>query len=258
MTMEHPSDGRLLAYLDGELPPAVRERVSEHIGRCGACAAEVEELTRIVSHVSDGLSALDRPAPDTAYADVVRRASSSQTASGLRWRRMARTAAAVVVLLGGVAAAVPGSPLRAWIERSVDEVARLFRAEEPSPSGQAAEEGTAAGEADDLTGVAVALSDGRIRVDVHRLAPETVVRVRTVEEPHAAVWGGSQYRTSSGRVEVMDATGKELRVDLPRSADRALVTVEGVEVARLEGGRLVPLTSPVDSSESSYTFRGGG
>lgn len=255
--MEHPSDGRLLAYLDGELSPVAGERVSEHIGSCGACAAKAEELTDIGGRLSDGLSALDRPAPDTAYADVARRASSSQTASGLRWRRVARTAAAIVLLLGGVTVAVPGSPLRAWIERSVDEVARFFRAEAPSPSEQAADRETAAGDADDLTGVAVALSDGRIRVDVHRLAPETAVRVRVVEEPHAAVWGGSRYRTSAGRVEVLDATGEELRVDLPRSADRALVVVEGREVARLEGGRLFPLSSPADSSGSSYTFRGG-
>jgi hypothetical protein len=46
--LEHPGD-KLSAYLDGELPPAERAAVDQHLVECAACARALEELAAVDS-----------------------------------------------------------------------------------------------------------------------------------------------------------------------------------------------------------------
>lgn len=43
----------LMRYLDGELPPAERERVEEHLSRCTECRREVEVFDRMKRELSE-------------------------------------------------------------------------------------------------------------------------------------------------------------------------------------------------------------
>jgi putative zinc finger protein len=44
MSTTHPEADRLLAWLDGTLPPHEKERIAEHVAGCIACRSEVERV----------------------------------------------------------------------------------------------------------------------------------------------------------------------------------------------------------------------
>jgi anti-sigma factor RsiW len=54
------------AYLEGELPPAERARVEEHLGSCMQCRVSLERFRRTVG----GLGSLKRTAPGNFLAGV--------------------------------------------------------------------------------------------------------------------------------------------------------------------------------------------
>ena len=49
MGMQHPEDGQLLRYLDGELPRRKARQVKQHLEACWQCRAELEELQTTVA-----------------------------------------------------------------------------------------------------------------------------------------------------------------------------------------------------------------
>lgn len=58
--MGHPTEGRLLAHIDGELAPSESRDIQAHIDRCQACQAHLNDLRGQLEHVS---SLLDELAP---------------------------------------------------------------------------------------------------------------------------------------------------------------------------------------------------
>lgn len=68
----HPSDARLLPYLDGELGLWKRRQVRRHLEGCGQCRAEAAELrdvlTDLVRHRKDMLGSV--PPPPEPWADL--------------------------------------------------------------------------------------------------------------------------------------------------------------------------------------------
>src|SRR5271157_4779639 len=46
---QHPEDGLLLRYIDGELAGRKRREVERHLAACWQCRAEVEGIERVVS-----------------------------------------------------------------------------------------------------------------------------------------------------------------------------------------------------------------
>ena len=58
--MGHPTEGRLLAHIDGELAPSESRDIQAHVDRCEACQAHLNELRGQSEHVS---SLLDELAP---------------------------------------------------------------------------------------------------------------------------------------------------------------------------------------------------
>jgi hypothetical protein len=59
--------GRLSAYLDGDVTPRERARLEGHLAECAACAAELQALRRTV----DLLRRLPAPEPPSYFADRV-------------------------------------------------------------------------------------------------------------------------------------------------------------------------------------------
>ncbi len=87
---------KLSAYLDGELPPAVRDQVSAHLASCDACRREWQRLASLW----DALAHLPEPAPvdltEAVLARLPRRRASL-------WQGGLALAAAVLlgIFLGG-------------------------------------------------------------------------------------------------------------------------------------------------------------
>ena len=59
--MSHVDDGVLHAYLDGELSPALRERLDAHVAECSACRARLEEERGLIERASQLLGFAQPP-----------------------------------------------------------------------------------------------------------------------------------------------------------------------------------------------------
>lgn len=248
--VEHIPEERLLAYLDDELDGSRRAAVAEHLLRCRRCAGRLDGLRSASDLLSQALEDLDVE-PPARDADLRIRTDSRGSRGARRAVRVGwiRAAALVLVVGGASAAAIPGSPVRAWIEESVDR----FLAGSESTEEQAF---PAARPDQGMSGVAARPLYGRIVVDVLGAAPGTTLRVRLVEGPEAMAWSAAgRYRTGPGHIEILGG-GREVRVDLPRDATFAEVRVEGEPVSRLTDSQLVPLAQ-VERSGSELLFRIG-
>jgi hypothetical protein len=89
-----------------------------------------------------------------------------------------------------------------------------------------------------------------------------LVHARLVPGPQAEVYAtgraaGARFRTGPGRIEVVDAGPGEVRVDLPRDAQAAVVEVNGRTYVAKEGDRLRMLVPEADPSAAEAVFRVG-
>lgn len=239
--MDHLSDERVLAYLDGELPGEETRVASHHLEDCDTCAERLEELRAASEHLSRELRALDVPPPAPA---------APTAASAPPARRRLLIAAMLLLAFTGIGlAAVPGSPVRGWIERSAERVAALFAPEETGMAATSAE--TAAPGA----GVGVRPAEGSVHVDIPDPAPGTVMRVRLIRGDRATVRApGARYRTAPGRLEVLEAGPGEIVLELPERAGSARVDVAGETVLTGVDGELRFLTPSVDSAGGEFSF----
>lgn len=278
----HPTEDRLLAYLDGEVAEEERRDLARHLETCGRCADALDEVRRVSARLSGALERLDRAAPALDPATIRRRAGlldlldlkargardappgpgsarpaarSGRPGAAERPRRSLVAAAALLLAFTGAAAAIPGSPLRAWLVDSARAIVGLFEEEAPdarSPDQEAVEAVTRL-----PSGVAVAPYGGRVRIALLSPSPDAVVRVRVVDAAQASVLAtDASYRTGAGSIEVIDAGPGEVRIEIPRSARSALVEVDGRAVVEKEGADLRLLT-PADTSGSEIFFRPG-
>lgn len=268
----HPSRARLVACVDGEVPADERERLSRHVEQCRRCERRVEEIRESARTFSEAVGHI-QPPPSDATADGIRRradrrddaavaghvAPDEETAnSGFRWTTATRIAASVVVLLGA-AAALPGSPVRSWIDRSVEGVQQLFSGgEEAAPESSDAAP-AARPEITDRSGVAVAASDGSIRIRLTDVPTTTTIRVRLVDGPQAGVWNaGGQYQTAPGRIEVRRPASEALLVEIPRSVNRVRLEVNG-EIAVVKRNEVLDVRVPGSRLEDGeFTFSPSG
>lgn len=235
----HIEDGALLAYLDGELKDVERDALEAHVSDCSECAGRRDELRFVAKHVSNGLEALDAPSPWTelpeslrqASLDAVRPISSARSAragrAGRIGRRSIATAAGLFFVLAAGAYAIPGSPIRGFIDNALASVASAVGLGEEAP----VDPGPA--------GVAVDLRDGSVRVLILGATSELRVTVFLTSGESALVTARDpRFRVEAGLLEISDPTG-ELEVALPRGAEGATVEVDGSVVARFENGQLV-------------------
>jgi len=234
----HLSEGTLQALLDRELPPGERSAAEAHLTACGECAAAARELRSLRERASALLVSGDVPAP-MAQAQMslrARRARRGQWGGEAR-RALLRAAVLVLAFAGVAAAAVPGSPVREWIERTV---LPARKAALPPTHGRApvppAREAAAPGAP---TGVSIRPDAGVVRVVLSGASPRLQVIVRAVDGDHAGVLArgrarsGARFRTGAGRIEVVGAGPGEIEVEIPRTARAATVEVNGrVRVAK--------------------------
>jgi putative zinc finger protein len=104
---QHPDEGTLHAYIDGELPGAEAKALEAHVAGCASCSAALAEARGLVAVTSQVISALDAvPAAARTPAAVVGRASTERAARVSRppvFRMPYARAAALLLLVGGSA-----------------------------------------------------------------------------------------------------------------------------------------------------------
>ncbi|MFP3948672.1 MAG: anti-sigma factor family protein, partial [Longimicrobiales bacterium] len=192
----HPTTGELRAFLDGEVAPDRSSVIRDHLAGCSRCRTLGRHLREDESVVRDALTKMTGE-PDLARArrelrrrltsaDVEPRGAGDLPVGGRTdpgggadparpttrearaapgWSEHLRTAALLLLLLGGITAALPGSPVRAWLldvwggdgNAPSAPVAEDEATEAPAPPGpEPREEAT----------VRVDPSEGTVRIDL--------------------------------------------------------------------------------------------
>lgn len=255
----HLDEGMLQALADGELEAADTRRVEGHLTGCLVCRREMEELLEASRALREALRLLDRtPAGDAAPARAGAPAARRTAVGG--WRALPR--AAVVVLGLGLAAAasaaVPGSPVRAWMESLLQGGAAGGAVTAP----QAEQPTVAAEQAPVEAGVSITLGGGALRVVVADAAPGLVVRAVLTDGERAGVYASgaasdARFTTGAGMISISGPSGGTLRVEIPRGSGPASVEVNGEVRVTKEGDLLrVPAGAAAVSGEAiTYTVR---
>jgi anti-sigma factor RsiW len=109
----HVEEGLLQALLDGEVDEAAAAQVRRHLDGCGQCHSQLEALRAEDQWLEGVLRSIDHPAPRIPVEAVAMRARRSRRT--LRWAAVA----ALFLLAAGTAYALPGSPVRRWIDQLV-------------------------------------------------------------------------------------------------------------------------------------------
>lgn len=258
--MTHLSEGDLLALRDE--PGAAAPEGHRHVASCPECQGALAGLQRQEADVTLALGLLDEGVGDLerarervrvrVAAETARRAGTASLPQ--RRARMAawsvsRAAGLVLVAAAGLSA-LPGSPVRSWVEERLGSG-------EPQATPAAAEHGApAAPEAPEAVGVRLPVAEGPLSVVLLGAEPGTEVRVSWVPGREAAVFApvGTRFTSGQGRVEAALAPGM-VRVELPQGVAPLSLQVDGNTLIRA-GATGVEVTGPVvDRSAGGIVFR---
>jgi Putative zinc-finger len=255
--MAHPDEGALQALLDGELDLDEMLRVETHAAACDDCGIQLNELRVASATLSTALALLDRG----SVAEPLPAATLSPPPSTRRppvWGAAPLRRAAVLLLTFAAAASatIPGSPIRRWIgerlaPRPVAVVAEP-EIEQPVP--------TLAVGAPPESGVSIQPAAGRLRFLLSGATPELQVRVLLTDSPRGGVFAigdgsSARFRTAQGTIEVFDAGGGEIRVEIPRSVQSASLVVDGRSYLVKDGDQLRLEVPARDSSAAELLFQ---
>jgi hypothetical protein len=123
----HVTDEQCERFAAGDLPAGGQRSVREHLGACPSCQRRLAAVEREQAAIARALRALDDPPPYVERDDVIRRAA-------VRRRLRPRLAAEVLAFAAAAtaAAAMPGSPVRAWLERGAARPRAVAAGERPA------------------------------------------------------------------------------------------------------------------------------
>jgi hypothetical protein len=247
--MLHVAEHELLAFIDGELTDDRRSQVDRHLEGCAGCTRDLEAFRSASRNLSLALQQID-VVPDYDIGAVLAR-KRSRGRRHLALRALAKAAVLVFAVGAAGAAAIPGSPVRAWIGEAWEEAKSII-----GLAPQGVEPALVQPARSDVSRVAVAPADGNVRIDIRAASPEAMVRVVVVEGTDAAVTAeGARFRTGSGWIEVLNAGPGEIRIELPRGARSATVAIDGTVAVLKQGEGLRLVTPAADSSASELLFR---
>ena len=243
MSPEHLDEARIQALLHGELSEQDAASTREHVKGCPACSRQLSEMAEAERIMSGLLSRLDTPPPHVEVGRVMAAASEPPALEVDSRGRRNRWVAAIllVTLIGGAAYAIPGSPLRSWVEGWIPKIFDQNTDPDHAP-------GPVPPPAPRLGGVAVIPGP---RFTIAFTSPsEGTLRVTLVESEHLAVRApaGTASFESGPDGLVIDARGAStaFEIDIPRSAPHVEIRVEGERVFLKDGTRTEP--APQDTS----------
>lgn len=239
--MNHPAEGTLQAFLDGELTHE-GAGVALHLRECGRCQAELQALDRANQDLAGALRVLDRPAPvEAARREIARHRGRPA------WRvPLGRAAVLLAAVSTALSATLPGSPVRQWIAdawRGGDAPQPVATAVGSTPAPAPAQPQPPGSGAADAAGVSVRPVGGRMRVDLVRPARglRVVAGLHGGEQVEVSATGAAsraRFQTGPGRIEIADAGAGELRIGIPRTAAAFALEVDGRVVLAGNGDSL--------------------
>lgn len=246
MIAQHPSFPQLRAFARGE--SVSHPRFAGHLQECADCRRTVASVRETIAVAREEFSprapehALDRILARHAKGDKVLLPTAGSRAGNPGAGRAARVAIATGALLtiAGLAAALPGSPIRAWIARlhDVPPAENAPHATAPAPAAGA------------ISGVALVVVPGEMWVVIDSTPASVRIRVRVTDGAMVEVRGTgaaatAEFRPRSGGIGVANIPSGdgEIQVDVPRSTERFVLRVRDVPFLIKEGARLRVLSS---------------
>lgn len=247
-------EGRLKAWLDGELPPEEANVLARRVEEDFALRNAVEELRGQDARVREILDRLGDPTPPTerVRTAVTRARRESGRRGRPRWSRLAQAAALVLFLAAGASAALPGSPVHEWLRAALGD---------PTPTDGAIPTNGPVGRAGpDETGLAMVPHEGAMRIELVDLPRDAEIVVRLTDQSRVGVFGlsdsGLEWEGEAGRIRARARSGP-IRVELPRELDAADLLVNGRVYLLKRGDRMDLRVSPADSSATEIRLRAG-
>ena len=241
MKVEHPSEGALQAYLDGEILSEPREALDRHLLGCEVCREALAQLDSFALRTREALGRVDVAPPSLERVRWRIRSARAGRRSQMH-RRVAVAASLVLVAGAGWAAVAPGSPFRRPAE--VEQVASV--AVEAPAAEQAVELSTAT----EPRGVAVPPEAGGVSVVFEGVGAGSSVVVYLVDADRATVTAppASRFEASEGSARVVvTEPAAELVVELPRALLTAEIRVNDRVIYRSVDGEVsYPAAAPVE------------
>lgn len=256
----HPDSGDIRAYLDGEAPEHGAALVREHLESCVRCRSLREEILANGSLVGDALGKMvGRPDLAEARRALRRRLGTEERGSPkepafLGSFGLFRAAAVAALLLGGISAALPGSPVRDWITRVWEGESAAYPeagSGPGEPGGGSSLSSLDDGSAGEGAAVRVLPREGSVRVELTGAAPGTRVRIVLGDGERAGISsdGASRFRSGTGFIEVAEPSGL-VAVELPRTVASAEVYADGRLIFAKDGQALsFPTLTPQSDGE---------
>ena len=258
--MIHFSDGEFQAYLDGELKPDDSREMERHLDSCAECMAALNRLDIAGRVTTRALRELDTlPGVEATLDGVEKQVRAIRRKAAARRSRRARKRtllAASVILAIAAGAALPPSPLRAWLIHAWEQVVLVFGAEvQPARPSEADTASAPPGgavpppfpEAGPEEAVAPAAEAGLhadasalpVQILLQELSPGTEIQVVFVDGAHAGVFASvdSRFRSGPGRL-VAVVRGERVRVEVPRGAGHILLLADGQRLLEKSGDSL--------------------
>jgi anti-sigma factor RsiW len=228
----HLDEERLQRLNHGELASPQMAASLQHLAACDECRQRLEEIRKEESQVHELLGSLDTPPPEhiEAVAQQVRAIALRARARVYSWLRRAAVLA-LVVGVGGIAYAIPGSPVRGWIH---DVTRKLTgRPETPAPAPTPGRTG--------VSGVAVAPGD-RLSILFEPGAVGAELRIDLTDGSDVEVHGpagAAAYTSSAGYLLIRGRDSSAvLDVQIPRSAPWVEIRAQDERVFLKEGTRI--------------------
>jgi hypothetical protein len=231
----HIDDERIQRLLHGELPRAEETAVRRHVAECGDCGGRFAQAQRDETEVFALLRHVDHPAPDVDPATIAAEAGPRAT-PWLRW------AAAIALALGmaGAAYAIPGSPLRGWVNQLTHR----------SPPARQVPDSSVAG---------IAVAPGLDLVVLFK-RPEAIEEIAVLltdgaEVEVRAITGTAMFSAGTDRlvVDTRDSHAS-FEVRIPRTAPRVQLVLSHTRIVLKEGSRIVTEPSAHCRTETAVRY----
>jgi hypothetical protein len=252
----HLEEERIQRALHGELDPAAQEDVERHLAECAPCRQRLEDAGREEQWIFEQLRLVDHAVPAVDAGKIVAR--SGERLSGWRPgsilgnssrapRRALRLQWAAAILLAlaaaGVAYTMPGSPVRAWVDRAVDW------ASGNAPAGSVETSASPAPAAPSTSGIAVAPGE-RFTIRFAAAQPEGRAAVTLAAGPDVTVraaGGTVNFTTDVDRLVIENAGARaDYEIEIPKDAPWVEILVDDRRVLLKEGERIVT-DAPADA-----------
>ncbi len=266
--MAHPDEGLIRAFLDGEISEGEAEAFLSHSGSCPECQAEIRVQEEAMAQAARALLLLDtEPSVAEALGRFQGRTGAQNRMKGeksSRWGTpgsLLKAASIALLLTAGAASALPGSPVRGWLAQGWNVLTGDSGPQGAAQDGIQPEGGDPAGlpdpSAQETWARMVPGGDG-VEIGLFDLPDDAEIRVLWIQGEQVSVFAheGTRFRTEANRLEAHSPPGG-VRVEIPNSLTRVLLTLDGRTLLRKSGTEVEILDSVQSQSPREVVFGSG-